>query len=256
MTLIPTGFCSSAAPILDPNAVDYREIDILPGKSIKVTKTETPSKVTYTIDYESYVASKLSVTVTPKYIELGDSVVVNYTANLTVGTEDIVSNTVTPLPSGLVISESMAWQDTISSSVSGPVNPVTWQVIDAEGNTSAVTIQAVATSKLYIGYSANDVLTEAQVKALTEFSALGTSIKTAANSIASYNFTASTAYIYWIYPVGGPGITSAEEGPLPVPLTTLGSTVSITNDHGVTISYKVVRTSVKSKYIAANIKLI
>ena len=61
-------------------------------------------------------------------------------------------------------------------------------------------------------------------------------------------------YIYWVFPLSTATFNEAAEGPLPVPLKLNLPNVSV-EDEGITISYRVIRTAVKSKITNTTITL-
>lgn len=243
-----------------PSSLDARDlIELVAGASIGIDVEKTPDKTIYTINYREYSPVSITVTQNVSVAKVGTVVpTVTFNGNIVKGSEDIVSRSMTP-DKGLDLEVPFSWTET---NVTGLVPGLFPQFSDLPTEIEAIDFKATKVTKqvgvefrhlFYMGYSTKESLTENEIVTLLTTQDLLTSIKNKYTSFV-YNYTVVPTYIYWVYPLGSTEVVSASEGPLPVPLKLDLPNVNIT-DSGVTKSYRVIRTSVKSKLSNATIVL-
>ncbi len=242
-----------------PASLDPREaFEFLEGPNISIQVTKLSSKTQVLIGYKDYAAPAINVNADIPIAKVGVNFpLVNFNGNIVKGSEDIISRTMTP-DKGLDLNAPLSWQESnVSSNVPGLFpqfsgNPLQIDVLDDTGNTVVKQVGVDFRHLTYMGFSANDVLTENQIKSLTTQDLLSTVLSKYASY--TYNYTLQPEYLYWVFPADFTQFTYATEGILPVPLKMDLPNVEIT-DEGVTKSYRVIRTAVKSRFINSTIKL-
>lgn len=232
-------------------------IELVEGENISISKESTPTKDIYTISYQDYIRPTITLESSIGITKVGVIVPsVTFNGNITAGTKDILTRTMTPDKS-LDLTVPFSWQET---NVLG-TEPGLWPQFSGaatkvetsdEDNTVEKSIGIDYRHLFYSGYSIKTVLTEADIKALSSQDLLTNILSK--YSTFTYNYSVVPVYIYWVFPADTPGFTLAEEGPLPVPLKLDLPNVNIT-DEGITKSYRVIRTAAPTKLTNAIIKL-
>lgn len=240
-------------------SLDPREaIKVVGGNDITVDVEDDGSSITYTVNYQEHLDPTIVGGVDVPITKVGINVpAANFNGNIVKGSKDILSRIMTP-DKGLDLNNPFVWTETsikgeepgLFPQFSGA--PTTVEVRDVQGNTVTKQFGVEYRHLFYMGFSAKDTLSEADIKGLAN-QTLETSILNPYRSY-TYNYSLAPVYIYWVFPADSPAFSTAAEGPLPVPLFLTHSSVNIT-DAGVTKTYKVIRTSVKSKLVNAEITL-
>lgn len=231
-------------------------IDIVAGDKIEVLKDTSGNKTVYTISYKEYAAPR--ITVNSAIYKVGVKVSdFTFNGNIHVGSSPILSRTMTP-DKGLNLEAPFSWTENNILGTSNGLwprfngNPTKIKVIDSTGNEVEVSAGLEYRFTYYMGYSTKDTLTESDVKGLEENHLLTNVLSRYRNY--TYNSSALPVFIYWVFPSDSPSFTEASEGPLPVPLKLDIPNIQIT-DEGITKSYRVIRTAVKTKLVNAKIDL-
>ncbi|WP_428743158.1 hypothetical protein [Tenacibaculum sp.] len=244
---------------ISTNVLPKDSVELKAGNNISITTEDLGDKKIYTIGYVPFALPTISVTNNSQVTKVGVNIPsVTFTGNIVQGSNPIIRRSMTP-DKGLDLTSEFTWQE---SNVLG-TSPGLWpqfsgtpleiEVEDDEMNVVTKQVGVEFRHLFYMGYSDKDVLTENEIKALSTQDLL-TNILSKYSSY-TYNYSVIPVYIYWVYPIGSPEINSAEEGPLPIPLKKDLLTINIT-DAGITKSYRVVRTAVKTKLINSTIKLL
>lgn len=254
------GYNCDTNDVKRPTSLNPKEvIDIKGGSNIVVNVEDTAEKKIYTISYQEHLDPQIALNVDVGISKVGVTVsTANFSGSIIKGTQDIATRTMTPDKGLDLTANPFSWQESdIVGSEPGLYPqfsgvPTTVEVEDVLGNVISKQIGVEYRHLFYVGYSSLDTLTEDNIKALVNQDLLKT-IK-AKYGTYTYNYTVSTAYIYWVFPNDTTPFTSASEGPLPVPLKLDHPDVVVT-DEGISKAYRVIRTSTKSKYANATIKL-
>lgn len=238
--------------IVDPSEA----IDIVGGSNIKVIKSLIGNKTTYQINYQAFVPA--TIICNTSAAEVGTAIPsFEFLAQFVKGSEDIITRAMIP-DKGLDLTQPFSW---IESNILGTDTGL-WPKYDGQpvqlsctDNTGNVVIKSVGVEYRfmhYVGYSPNEVLTETQVKSLVNNDLL-VNIKDRYSSF-TYGNTSTPEYIFWVFPLDSVGFSTAKEGPLPVPLKLDLPNVQVTVN-GITKTYRVIRTSEKTKITNALITL-
>lgn len=238
--------------VVDP----LKAIEVEGGKNIKVDKQSLTDKTIFTVNYQEY--AKATIDSNTAIHKVGTTVP-SFTFNVAIipGSENLVSRAMIP-DKGLNLEEPFSWtEENILGTDSGlwpkyDGSPTIVSCMDDTGVTVSKEIGLEYRYLFYMGYSIKDNLTESDIKALAT-SDLLTNIKSKYSSF-TYNYTVLPAYIYWVFPEGTPSFSEAAEGPLPVPLKLDLPNVNIT-DEGITKSYRVIRTAVRTRFNNAKLTI-
>jgi len=243
---------SVAKAIINP----LEAIEVIGGNRIKVTKSETESKATYTVNYNPY--SEPKITVNSAIHKVGTTVPsFEFTGNIEEGSESIVSREMIP-DKGLDLTQQFSWTETNIQGIDTGLwpqyngEPTLIRCTDFEGNTIEKYAGLEFRYLFYMGFSINDIITESDVKAFSNQDLLTNIISK--YSSYTYNYTVVPTYLYWVFPLGTQVFTEAYEGPLPVPLKLDHPNINIT-DEGITKTYRVIRTAVRTRFNNATIIL-
>ena len=239
---------------VDPVVNPLEAIEVIGGDSIKVDKQSTPDKTIYTVNYQEYAKASIS---SNSAIHKVGTTVSSFEFNVAIvpGSAKIISRSMVP-DKGLNLEEPFSWTETnIVGTDSGlwpkyDGSPVVVSCLDDTGVTVSKNIGLEYRYLYYMGFSIKDTITESDIKAFTNQDLL-TSIKGKYGNY-TYNYTVVPAYLYWVFPEGTTGFSEAYEGPLPVPLKLDHPNINIT-DEGITKTYRVIRTSVRTRFNNANI---
>lgn len=232
---------------VNPSVNPLEAIEVIGGDNIKVNKQSTDTKTIYTVNYQEYAAPTIESN--SAIYKVGISIP-SFTFNVAIvpGSNTIVSRTMIP-DKGLNLEEPFSWTETNVLGTDAGLWPkydgssTVVSCMDDKGTTISKSIGIEYRYLFYMGYSIEDILTESTIKALGT-SDLLTNIKSKYSSF-TYNYTILPTYIYWVFPLGTPSFSEAFEGPLPVPLKLDHPNVDIT-DEGVTKTYRVIRTAVRT----------
>lgn len=216
------------------------------GTRIKITETIGPNgERQIQHNFFAYTAPIASFSASPNVFEVGDTVAeVVFTANVTKGSDDISTLSISPDP-GVAVTEGTTTFSklNVTSSVKASVQSHTLTVDDASSEPAVTKTASVnAYFRQYMGFSTKAQLNEADVKALVN-SGLTSSIKSTYGGSYTYAFPNNgfNNYLYWAYDLGSPEIQELLEGPLPVPLKLDHPNVSVTNSFGIVKTYRIVR---------------
>ena len=252
--------CNNINDVQKPNSsvLPKDSIELKEGNNIKIEVEDTGTKKIYTIGYVPFSLPEIFSSNDQAVTKVGITLpTVNFTGRIDSGSNDIVSRSMTP-DKGLNLTSQFYWQETNVRGTSPGLwpqfsgAPTTVTVVDDEANEVSKQIGVEFRHLFYMGYSDKDVLAEADIKSLVNQDLL-TSIKSKYSSF-TYNYSVIPVYIYWVFPGDTAQITAAAEGPLPVPLNLTLPNIDIT-DEGITKSYRVIRTSAKTKFINATITI-
>lgn len=198
-----------------------------------------------------YVPPTVSLTCSPVAVEVGHTGTFNFqfTGNLRGNTLQTVtlrpttgSPVLTPPYDG---SLSFGFSAQGQRTTPGVIFGYSGSLQDDSGNPAvSATRQAYAYARWYWGFSYLDQLNADQIKGLGNTALSGNNGGAWGSVVvATVPTGVNLQYFYWARPVGqGTAVSSVQEGPLSVPIQNLG-TVAVTNAHGVTQNYEVVRTS-------------
>ena len=233
-------------------------IKVVAGDGISVSEDKVGGQVVFTVSRKDYLAPSLEFTA-PIY-KVGTIVPsYNFAVNLTNGSEDIVSFSMVP-PRVVTPSPILSWtEENIHGTDSGlwpkfDGVPTTITLIDSKGTIVTKQVGLEYRYRFFMGFSTEESLNASQIQTLGNSDLLTGILNKYATHTYTYSGGVLPVYIYWAFPSDTVGFTEALEGPMPVPLNLTLPNVNIV-DEGVTKSYRVIRTAVKTKVTNAKIQL-
>lgn len=226
--------CGGLAPIPEPRNETEVLGDLIfeEGTRIKIEERSDGRRRFVKISVKAQSDPVVSLTANPAQAEVGQTVNVTFTGNITPGSEEIVERKLSGSPDPTTDSFSVVVEN-VSANLSK-----TLSVVDKAGVSKSVLAGIRFLSRFFIGYSPKQILAAEDV--VPETGALAVSTDQAFGGEKVYNLPNSAAgknYIYWVYPATMLPIGVPVMGGLQVPVVKQSTTIVV---NGVT--YYVERT--------------
>jgi hypothetical protein len=187
------------------------------------------------ISYKPYVGFTLVGSASPSVLEVGQLSSVIFKGDITPGNEDVVTYATNPVEDYVVTGNSVSVTKSITSTTKVNISQQI-SVTDAEGTTKSVSPTVKVQHRYIIGTMERDTNTVIQGE-----SKLADNIQSAYGELRDYTIPVSQHHLIWLIPDGeSMGVVTDSNG---FECETIdGGNHSITNEYGVVINYKIIKT--------------